>query len=202
MTDFFSATTSDGILLYILVMGVMLIALTTMDRVRFSEMVTVSSNPRSRLVLGILGFLFVIIASVGILFGGTVNFQIITGLPSLLNLVILGSVLLTLGLVLYFKIIDRKTINHQKTEAPNLSNIEHILQLQKMLNKEHDMIDPTTIPILLKTLDFLFGEGSKILEERRERRKSQQEEKPKTEKKEKLILRMPFSRKKLRLTKR
>lgn len=29
------------------------------------------------------------------------------------------------------------------------------------------MIDPITAPILLKTLDWLFGEGSKILQERR-----------------------------------
>lgn len=33
------------------------------------------------------------------------------------------------------------------------------------------MIDPTTLPILIKSLDFLFEEGKKILEERRERRK-------------------------------
>ena len=32
------------------------------------------------------------------------------------------------------------------------------------------MIDPTGLPILLKTLDFLFGEAQKILQERRERR--------------------------------
>jgi hypothetical protein len=33
------------------------------------------------------------------------------------------------------------------------------------------MIDPTQLPILLKALDFIFEEGRKILEERRERRK-------------------------------
>jgi len=33
------------------------------------------------------------------------------------------------------------------------------------------MIDPTQLPILLKALDFVFEEGRKILEERRERRK-------------------------------
>jgi hypothetical protein len=33
------------------------------------------------------------------------------------------------------------------------------------------MIDPTTLPILLKAIDFIFDEGRKILEERRERRK-------------------------------
>jgi len=32
------------------------------------------------------------------------------------------------------------------------------------------MIDPTTLPILLKAIDFIFDEGRKILEERRERR--------------------------------
>lgn len=35
------------------------------------------------------------------------------------------------------------------------------------------MIDPTQIPLLVKILDFLFGEGSKILQERRERRQAQ-----------------------------
>ena len=37
------------------------------------------------------------------------------------------------------------------------------------------MIDPITAPILLKTLDWLFGEGSKILQERRERHKASQD---------------------------
>jgi hypothetical protein len=35
------------------------------------------------------------------------------------------------------------------------------------------MIDPTQLPILLKAIDFVFEEGRKILEERRERRKLQ-----------------------------
>jgi hypothetical protein len=35
------------------------------------------------------------------------------------------------------------------------------------------MIDPTQLPILLKAIDFVFEEGRKILEERRERRKAQ-----------------------------
>ena len=34
------------------------------------------------------------------------------------------------------------------------------------------MIDPVQIPILLKAVDFVFEEGRKILEERRERRKN------------------------------
>ena len=34
------------------------------------------------------------------------------------------------------------------------------------------MIDPTQLPILLKAIDFVFEEGRKILEERRERRKA------------------------------
>lgn len=42
------------------------------------------------------------------------------------------------------------------------------------------MIDPTQLPILLKAIDFVFEEGRKILEERRERRKAQ-ENSPKTE---------------------
>ena len=35
------------------------------------------------------------------------------------------------------------------------------------------MIDPVQLPILLKAIDFVFDEGHKILEERRERRKMQ-----------------------------
>jgi len=42
------------------------------------------------------------------------------------------------------------------------------------------MIDPTQLPILLKAVDFVFDEGRKILEERRERRKKA-EEPPKSE---------------------
>jgi hypothetical protein len=42
------------------------------------------------------------------------------------------------------------------------------------------MIDPTQLPILLKAIDFVFEEGHKILEERRERRKAQ-ENLPQTE---------------------
>lgn len=34
------------------------------------------------------------------------------------------------------------------------------------------MIDPNQLPILLKAIDFVFDEGRKILEERRERRKT------------------------------
>lgn len=36
------------------------------------------------------------------------------------------------------------------------------------------MIEPLHIPILLKAIDFVFDEGRKILEERRERRKAQE----------------------------
>ena len=36
------------------------------------------------------------------------------------------------------------------------------------------MIDPTQLPILMKAIDFIFEEGHKILEERRERRKVQE----------------------------
>jgi len=52
---------------------------------------------------------------------------------------------------------------------------ERIKGLSVMPNKERKekMIDPTSLPVLMKILDFLFGEGSKILEERRERRKIQ-----------------------------
>lgn len=37
------------------------------------------------------------------------------------------------------------------------------------------MLDPAAVPILTQVLNFVFGEGSKILEERRERRKEQRE---------------------------
>jgi hypothetical protein len=43
------------------------------------------------------------------------------------------------------------------------------------------MLETVTIPILVKAIDFLFGEGSKILQERRERRLAQ-DNKPKDEK--------------------
>lgn len=42
------------------------------------------------------------------------------------------------------------------------------------------MIDAIQIPILLKAIDFVFDEGRRILEERRERRKAEAEE-PKAE---------------------
>lgn len=43
------------------------------------------------------------------------------------------------------------------------------------------MIDPIQLPILLKAIDFVFEEGHKILEERRERRKtSEKQEIPST----------------------
>ena len=42
------------------------------------------------------------------------------------------------------------------------------------------MIDPVQLPILLKAIDFVFDEGRKILEERRERRKLSDAE-PKSE---------------------
>jgi hypothetical protein len=45
------------------------------------------------------------------------------------------------------------------------------------------MIDPTQLPILLKAIDFVFEEGRKILEERRERRRIQ-DNPPKLEEKE------------------
>lgn len=35
------------------------------------------------------------------------------------------------------------------------------------------MIDPLQLPILMKAIDFVFDEGRKILEERRERRKAE-----------------------------
>jgi hypothetical protein len=43
------------------------------------------------------------------------------------------------------------------------------------------MIDPVQLPLLLKAIDFVFEEGHKILEERRERRKNMNDEPPKSE---------------------
>jgi hypothetical protein len=43
------------------------------------------------------------------------------------------------------------------------------------------MIDPTQLPILLKAIDFVFDEGRKILQERRERRKAESTLPEKTE---------------------
>src|SRR6266498_3335609 len=40
-----------------------------------------------------------------------------------------------------------------------------------LLTVGESMIDPIQVPILLKAIDFVFDEGRKILEERRERRK-------------------------------
>ena len=40
-----------------------------------------------------------------------------------------------------------------------------------LLKEGEPMIDPIQVPILLKAIDFVFEEGRKILEERRERRK-------------------------------
>ena len=45
------------------------------------------------------------------------------------------------------------------------------------------MLDPTQLPILLRAIDFVFEEGRKILEERRERRKTN-DDLPKSENQE------------------
>jgi hypothetical protein len=43
------------------------------------------------------------------------------------------------------------------------------------IEAEVNMLETAAIPILLKAVEFLFGEGGKILEEHRERRKAQLE---------------------------
>ena len=43
------------------------------------------------------------------------------------------------------------------------------------------MIDPAQLPLLLKAIDFVFEEGHKILEERRERRKKMNDAPPESE---------------------
>src|SRR5215216_854366 len=47
-----------------------------------------------------------------------------------------------------------------------------VLAYAILLWKGDAMIDPIQVPILLKAIDFVFEEGKKILEERRERRKT------------------------------
>jgi hypothetical protein len=46
-----------------------------------------------------------------------------------------------------------------------------ILQSFNAIPQGESMIDPVQLPLLLKAIDFVFEEGRKILEERRERRK-------------------------------
>jgi hypothetical protein len=62
------------------------------------------------------------------------------------------------------------------------------------------MIDPAQLPLLLKAIDFVFEEGRKILEERRERRKMNdvppKSEHPKPAKE--LVLPKPEDRKEIR----
>ena len=50
------------------------------------------------------------------------------------------------------------------------------------------MVDPLTLPILLKSVDFVYTEYSKLLSERRERRKEDGERKEELEKSEKNTL--------------
>ena len=62
------------------------------------------------------------------------------------------------------------------------------------------MIDPAQLPLLLKAIDFVFEEGRKILEERRERRKMN-DVPPKSEDPEpakELVLPEPEDRKEIR----
>ena len=53
------------------------------------------------------------------------------------------------------------------------------------------MIDPIQVPILLKAIDFVFEEGRKILEERRERRKMNDASKTEVEELPKEIIALP-----------
>jgi hypothetical protein len=47
-------------------------------------------------------------------------------------------------------------------------------RIEDLINEDTEMIDPTALPILMKAIDFIFGEGSKILQERRERRQREE----------------------------
>jgi hypothetical protein len=53
------------------------------------------------------------------------------------------------------------------------------------------MIDPAQLPLLLKAIDFVFEEGHKILEERRERRKKMNDAPPESEDSESVKELMP-----------
>jgi hypothetical protein len=58
------------------------------------------------------------------------------------------------------------------------------------------MIDPIQVPILLKAIDFVFEEGRKILEERRERRKMNDASKTEVEELPKEIVALPVEQSK------
>ena len=58
------------------------------------------------------------------------------------------------------------------------------------------MIDPIQVPILLKAIDFVFEEGRKILEERRERRKMNDASKTDVEELPKEIFALPIEQSK------
>jgi len=45
---------------------------------------------------------------------------------------------------------------------------------EDMARREIQMLDAAAVPVLLKAVDWMFGEASKILQERRERRKAEQ----------------------------
>jgi len=60
----------------------------------------------------------------------------------------------------------------EKAETDGFDRHSTPVPAYAILNPYGDaMIDPTQLPILLKAVDFVFEEGRKILEERRERRK-------------------------------
>lgn len=62
------------------------------------------------------------------------------------------------------------------------------------------MIDPIQLPLLMKAIDFVFEEGRKILEERRERRKVQETapQKEGTEPPKELVVQEPEQEKEIR----
>lgn len=67
--------------------------------------------------------------------------------------------------------IQRTSPEYEKLTTANLSTSRLVPQHQDTsLSQEGATLQTITIPILLKAVDFLFGEGSEILQERRERR--------------------------------
>jgi hypothetical protein len=131
----------------------MILFASSISKIRFIESVTF--QPKA---IGFMGFFFLIIGILGLLTGGKISFTLQSAASNPITMVIALSLL---GLI----IITYVVVNtHQKHSSP--TNVIYL--------RENAMLDPNTIPLLLKALDFLFGEGSKILEERRQRRMKEQ----------------------------
>jgi hypothetical protein len=70
---------------------------------------------------------------------------------------------------------ERSLVIKKQDQARPFSPIfaEWILQ-DSISNEEDNMIEAIAVPVLVKAVEFIFGEGSKILQERRQRRNAQE----------------------------